>query len=221
MAAQRAAKPYKPVVIGVNHRPENVAGTIRSIQAALDGGRRSVGLEATRKELAGLQKPKDDFFIKIARHLEPQGIDLHVLDGSMDKEIFYNLGDGRAEEIERADRKERELYEKFAGASDGELLRQARKFPKEIAIAYASGPLRNKYMLRQIQRAKPEVVVVGYYHAPYLARALGTRVCADYATRRKSHPHGHYYGLYEFTERAYRLLKKDKIAQRLEARKAG
>ncbi len=274
IARAGAARPYKPVIIGVEHLletpedRENLAKTKRYLHQAYKKGARSIGIELLPHELglvrAGEHQPEMDFFHNIAEYAAKKGMRIIPLQGQRGENLMQAYGSlsrinrlpaGNsavsiyrkirarhgydflfgpfAKRLEDEDWLRKNLYAAFeesnrfkSPATGKELVRNIKA---DLARAYIAKWLHHDIMLREIAREKPDVNVVGNAHAERYADLFGIK--PKTAVRMESlNPDAFSFGrpskhedfnspeFREFVKKAYRLLTKDKLAQRREAR---
>ncbi|MFA6049205.1 MAG: hypothetical protein WC792_04670 [Candidatus Micrarchaeia archaeon] len=198
----RGAKPYKPLIIGVRHTPAHLPETLEEVRRALRNGGKSVGLEVSEGDLKLLQSggERPEFFSDVYRVAKEAGSVVHAIDSGPAKKIYL---DRRYIEVDDAIKTAKEIYRhaRAKRLSGAETLKLAKKFEKEIAIAYGVGPLRNRIMLRKTLEKKPDVIVAGGVHAKHLAGKLGVRLVSV-------GPKKNLAKYYDFVEKTYRGLKE-------------
>ena len=141
---KKTQESYRPVVIGVGHKPENLPQLLKLIDEHAKDKRR-IGLELPPSSLAaikkGLQFP--GFFYLAGRHALERGLTIHCL-----------------------------IDDRFHRAL-AKIITDPEKRALAAHYRAAMAPAMTSMMLKKARESKPEIIVIGGNHAQIIARELG------------------------------------------------
>lgn len=139
---------YQPIIVGVFHHHENIAATKKLIEQLVLKGKKTIGLEIG-----------DNFFEPLSKYAKTLGLGITPIDSP----FLYHTAIKFVRSIIRREKLPQDP-ERIEEVMNSILLR----YP----TSYITINLKNKNMLRQTNRQKPDIIIVGEAHASSLARVL-------------------------------------------------
>ncbi|MFA6049207.1 MAG: hypothetical protein WC792_04680 [Candidatus Micrarchaeia archaeon] len=218
---RRGAKQYRPTIIGVVHSDENLAETKSLIDEAHAKGAKSIGLELCPWQLTLHRRKgysRKNFFVKIAAYAKLKQMKVEPLCSDRLIKAMHKLN--LVSPPNAAINRVLNFYEALAKPKpEGET---PYNIKNDLAQVHAMFNLHDRYMARQALRRKPDVIVVGDYHAAGLEEQTGVKratAAKDEALTgiTSSEKNAGFRSLGVFAQEARRMLKR----QAWEEKKAG
>ena len=160
-----------PLILGVEHTPENIKETMKFILELLSKNpAATIALETSNLEIS------NEYFETIASKLKKYPSAKIIFLGSQFAEVKSAAGF----------RKENEVYAKIFQPNRPSEEQLKKELKEAYEGFYINSVLTNKYFLKKIKKFKPDMVIVGSTHAKVLGHALKTKVTYIGTTKEKT-----------------------------------
>jgi hypothetical protein len=195
-------KKYKPILVGTIHEEELYEIYKNELSRLADKGIKSVALELPPDAPARGKVDESTFFYRLRDFAKRKGLKVMQIDSGIAKErteilmlsltLALNPKESRLKELHEILSAEKSVdwkMEKLKGVLPMTPKKENIPFYKRVVdlslgksgakILYdmtVLADLRNKYMLRQIRKRKPDAILLGGMHSRYLEPKLGVKM---------------------------------------------